>query len=210
MTVNSYLHYLTRGQIRPVNYNGASLLGEYSMRLSSLENGILTEQSTMFTFYANGTITAAIRESVDGEEVAALIENALFRITSDNKVWLIANGSLGTMDITDILRDMFVKSGQDYSAVTAGSFAALNEESDSYASLIVIRDNGEISFTDGGGTVWTGKLNIKNANEYSCFLRTDTLYIIDIEVTDGGDTLRITLNGTEVLYYGKVTDNGGI
>jgi hypothetical protein len=204
LTINSYLHYLTNGQIRSANYNGLDLLGEYIMQQTSLAGGSLTTQNTMFTFYANGTMLASMQAIFNSEEVASLTENALFRITADGRLWVISNGSLGTMDITDTLVFMFVKSGQDYSGIATGSYIAANEESNSYAMLVEIHANGEISFVDQSGTTLTTRLNVISVNDYATVLQTDAIDLVEIEVINGGDTLIVTLNGTQIFYYNKV------
>ncbi|MDR0751004.1 MAG: hypothetical protein LBF12_00230 [Christensenellaceae bacterium] len=204
MSITSYLHYLTRNEIRPANYNGLSILGEHVMELKYEVNGSVTIQNTTLTFYPNGVLLLTMFTIFDDDEIYSTSETALFRITTNNEIWIISNTYLGTMNFTEVIYNLFVKSGQDYSQIVAGVFIPINDDSISYASLVEIHTDGSISLTDINGTIWTSKLNIVNASEYSCYLQMEMEYIIKIEVTNDNYMLVITLNGDKTLYYNKV------
>jgi hypothetical protein len=112
MTVRSYDHVLTKGEVRPANYIGSEIPGVYSLTATENIDGVTTERVAVITLYANGTAEITATVKADGETVYSLTETGYYRITADGRIWLFNNGAFGVVDFTDMLA-LYVKDGQD-------------------------------------------------------------------------------------------------
>jgi len=201
-TVNKYQHYLMCGNIKYTNYMGNNILGEYTLQHKMQDNNILSENKISIELFANGTASIKNINSVDDIILDSYEEEVLYRISSNNRIWIISNSYIGTFDLTDTLAN-FVKSGQDYSSVELGYYIATDEDSEVYASIVVFEKN-MISFVDFDGIKHSVNFNIINQDLYTAYLSADINYYGEIMFSEDRQMILVYLNGEQILRFNRV------
>ena len=202
-TVNKYQHYLTCGNIKYANYIGNTILGEYTLQHKAQENDILSDNKMSIELFANGTASINYLNRVDDIIIDTQNESALFRISSDSRIWIISNSNIGTFDLTETLSN-FVKSGQDYSSVELATYIAADEDSRAYASIVTFEKDGIISFVDFEGIKHSVNFNIINQNLYTAYLSAEINYYGEIMLSEDRQTILVYLNGEQILRFKRL------